>query len=278
MISVITPVYNGERFIESCIKVVIDQTCLNFEHIIIDGGSTDRTVKIIKQYAKKYSHIHWISEKDQGQSDAMNKGIAIAKGEILAILNVDDFYEPNVLNRISEMFKALPEPSLLVGNCNVWVDDGKLKFVNKPSKLKLTELLLGFSVNQYPSNPSAYFYHTSLHQKIGPYKIEEHYVMDVDFLFRAVQVATVKYVNETWGNFREIEGTKTVNDGRSGQGYYRMERLLKGYQKELPLLQRWQVVTKYEFYKTWRRIKYFSKNPQELRAKLRKFSSTLSLI
>jgi len=58
----------------------------------------------------------------------MNKGIAIAKGEILAILNVDDFYEPDVLNRISEIFKALPEPSLLVGNCNVWVDDDKLKF------------------------------------------------------------------------------------------------------------------------------------------------------
>jgi len=81
----------------------------------------------------------------------------IAKGEILAILNVDDFYEPDVLNRISEIFKALPEPSLLVGNCNVWVDDDKLKFLNKPTKLKLTDLLLGFNVNQYPVNPSAYF-------------------------------------------------------------------------------------------------------------------------
>jgi len=60
---------------------------------------------------------------------------------------VDDFYEPDVLNRISEIFKALPEPSLLVGNCNVWVDD-KLKFLNKPTKLKLTDLLLGFNVNQ----------------------------------------------------------------------------------------------------------------------------------
>jgi len=63
MISIITPVYNGERFIDSCIRVVIDQACLDFEHIIIDGGSTDRTVEIIKQYAEKYSHIRWISEK-----------------------------------------------------------------------------------------------------------------------------------------------------------------------------------------------------------------------
>lgn len=268
MISVITPVYNGERFIDSCIRVVIDQACLDFEHIIIDGGSTDRTVEIIKQYADKYSHIRWISEKDKGQSDAMNKGIAMTKGEIIAILNVDDFYEPDVLNRISEIFKSLPDPSLLVGNCNVWVDDGKLKFVNKPTKLKLTDLLLGFRINQYPVNPSAYFYHTSLHQKIGVYKVDEHYVMDIDFLFKAIQVATVKYMDETWGNFREIEGTKTVNDGRSGQGYYRMESLLRFYRKDLTLFQRWQVASKYELYKTWRTINYFSRNPKRLKAKL----------
>ncbi len=116
MISVITPVYNGEKFIESCIQVVIDQNCPNVEHIImdVDGGSTDRTVEIIKKYAEKYPYIRWISEKDKGQSDAMNRGIAMAKGEILAILNVDDYYEPNVLNQISKIFETLPEPSLLM--------------------------------------------------------------------------------------------------------------------------------------------------------------------
>jgi len=103
MISIITPVY-GERFIDSCIRVVIDQACLDFEHIIIDGGSTDRTVEIIKQYAEILTHPVDF-RKDNGQSDAMNKGIAMAKS---LILNVDDFYEPDVLNRISEIFKALP--------------------------------------------------------------------------------------------------------------------------------------------------------------------------
>ncbi|MCL1463491.1 glycosyltransferase [Argonema galeatum] len=67
MISIITPVYNGDRFIESCIKVVIDQACPDVEHIIVDGGSTDRTLEIIQQYAEKYPHIRWISEKDSGQ-------------------------------------------------------------------------------------------------------------------------------------------------------------------------------------------------------------------
>ncbi|WP_146007550.1 glycosyltransferase family 2 protein, partial [Fischerella muscicola] len=141
MISVITPVYNGEKFIESCIKVVIEQNCPNVEHIIIDGGSKDGTVEIIKQYAKHYPHIRWISEKDQGQSDAMNKGIAMAKGEIISFLNVDDFYEPNVLNRVLKLFEKLPEPSLVVGNCNIWGDSQELKLINKPKKLKIEYLL-----------------------------------------------------------------------------------------------------------------------------------------
>lgn len=264
MISVITPVYNGAKFIESCIKVVIDQNCSHVEHIIVDGGSTDETVEIIKEYAQKYSHIRWISEKDKGQSDAMNKGIAMAQGEILAILNVDDYYEPNVLNRVSEMFKTLPEPSLLVGNCKVWNDEGKLDHINKPAKIKLTDLLLGCELNPHPMNPSAYFYHTSLHQKIGLYKVDEHYVMDLDFLLRAVQVATVKYVNETWGNYRQLEGTKTVNDIKTGESASRGKQLLKSYQKQVPLLIQWQIFIKLEIYKNKQKVKYLLKQTQQL--------------
>ena len=83
LISVITPSYNGERFIENCIKNVIEQKCPEVEHVIVDGGSTDGTVDIIRHHAENYSHIRWISEPDQGQSDAMNKGIAMARGDIL---------------------------------------------------------------------------------------------------------------------------------------------------------------------------------------------------
>ncbi len=268
MISVITPVYNGEKFIESCIKVVIEQNCPDVEHIIMDGGSKDGTVDIIKQYAEKYPHIRWISEKDNGQSDAMNKGIAMAKGKILAILNVDDYYEPNVLNRITEIFKTLPEPSLVVSNCNIWDDDGLLLEVNKPAKLKFKDLLLGWDINPFPANPSAYFYHTSLHQLIGLYDINEHDAMDMRFLLKAVQTTTVKYVNETWGNFRLIKGTKTHDGLASGQTMKLIESILEQHRKELPLLQRWQVAIKFQYYikKRWLiiRAKYFLKKPQEL--------------
>jgi glycosyltransferase involved in cell wall biosynthesis len=275
MISVITPVYNGERFIEACIKVVIEQNCPDVEHIIVDGGSTDQTVEIIKQYTEKYPHIRWISEKDKGQSDAMNKGIAMGKGDILAILNVDDYYEPNVLNRALELFKDLPEPSLLVGNCNVWDERNKLTAVYKPSKCNFKNMLQGLKDSNFPTNPSAYFYHSSLHERVGLYEVDEHYAMDLEFLLRVVQVATVNYVDETWGNWVKLEGTKTVTLWQNPkEGHKVVNKILRKYRKYLPKLQRWEVAIKCEFDMLWRRnliprLKYYFQNPKEITKALR---------
>jgi glycosyltransferase involved in cell wall biosynthesis len=267
MISIITPVYNGDRFIEACLNVVINQHCPDVEHLIIDGGSTDHTVAILQKYAAQYPHIRWISEPDRGQSDAMNKGIALAKGEILGILNVDDYYEPNVLNRILTCFQTLPEPGLLVGNCRTIDSQGRSLHVNRPQKLHITDLLLGTSIHPHPVNPSAYFYHTSLHQRMGLYKVEEHFAMDLDFLLRAVQVAHVHYVDEIWGNYRYIEGTKTFEDQAQGTSDDRAQQLFQTYKQALPLSQRWQLRGKYALYqqrRTLRSLGYFAQHPQHL--------------
>ena len=257
VISVITPVYQGENFIECCIKTVIDQGCSHVEHIIVDGGSHDRTVQIIRRYVGEYPHIRWISEKDKGQSDAMNKGISMANGKILGILNVDDFYEPNVLNRVSEIFANLPEPSLVVGNCNVWDEKGNLILVNRPKNLKLTDLLLGMKVNNFPLNPSAYFYHASLHREIGLYELDDHYSMDLDFLLRAVQAANVKYIDENWGNFRYLPGTKTFQDCKNGRHPHRMGQLMTDYWKGLSSTQKWELTIKQRSYDYKKRIRGF---------------------
>ncbi len=260
MISIITPVFNSERFIADCMDHVIEQNCPHLEHIIVDGGSTDQTVPIIQQYADRYPHIRWISERDQGQSDAMNKGIAMATGDIIGILNVDDYYEPAVLHRVVDRFQALPEPTLLVGNCNIWDGAGHLIEVNRPQTLRLVDLVTGVNVHPYPCNPAAYFYHRSLHQITGLYAVDDHYSMDLDFILRAVQSANVVYVDETWGNYRRLEGTKTVNDMQSGQMNARVKRLLKHYRKDLTVSQKIQLA----LYDRWQTMQHFLSRPGEL--------------
>ncbi|MBW4524945.1 MAG: glycosyltransferase [Phormidium tanganyikae FI6-MK23] len=250
MITIITPVYNGELYIEACLRSVIQQNCLEVEHLIIDGGSSDLTIELVKRYAENYPHIRSVSEKDQGQSDAMNKGIRLAKGEIIGFLNVDDYYEPNVLNQAIDIFKTLPVPSFVVGNCNVWDDHGNLKKYNRPRNLSFTDLLLGANINPHPVNPSAYFYHACLHDTIGDYKVDEHFALDVDFILRAVQVATVKHIDRTWGNYREIAGTKTVTDWQTGQGAARSAALLKRYRDQLPFFTRTQNAVLYSVLNT----------------------------
>ena len=256
MISVITPVYNGEKFIESCIKVVIEQNCPDAEHIIVDGGSTDGTVNIIKQYAEQYPHISWVSEPDKGQSDAMNKGLALAKGEIIGFLNVDDFYEPNVLKRVLQIFKTLPEPSLLLGNCNFHNEQEKV-WVHRPANPELAEWLKIWNSCPWPINPSAYFYHKSLHQKIGIYNLNDHYAMDFDFLLRAVQIANCKYVNETWGNYRFIKGTKSFETGESGEYKNIQARMYKLYSKNLPIKERLKLLVGYYIHCKYPKTGYF---------------------
>ena len=234
-LSIITPVFNGIRFIEACIRNVIDQQCPGVEHIIIDGGSTDGTAAVIERYASEYRHIRWLSEPDRGQSDAMNKGIALAVGEIVGFLNVDDYYELDVLNRIVERFSSLTEPALLVGNCNIWDDHGSLLTVNRPSGISYFNLLKGDYETSFPMNPSAYFYHKSLHGRIGLYDVDEHFSMDVHFIYKAVQQARVVYVDELWGNYRFLKGTKTYMDDRSGQNQVRVAAITDHYRKSAPL-------------------------------------------
>ena len=239
-LSIITPVFNGEKYVEQCLKNVVEQNCACLEHIIMDACSTDETLEIVRDYARRYPHIRLITEKDKGQSDAMNKGVTLAKGSIIGFLNVDDYYEPGVLNRVVARFVSLAEPSLLVGNCRVLDAHDNLLFMNRPAKLRLQDIVLAPYINPWPINPAAYFYHKSLHDKAGLYDIEENYALDLDFLLRALQVAQVTYVDETWGNFRFIEGTKTFNDTQVGANVQRFQAVLDSYRKDLPpTVQQW---------------------------------------
>ena len=117
-ISVITPSYNQGRYIEAAINSVLDQNYADFEHIIIDACSTDETVEVLQ----KYSHLKWISEPDEGQSDALNKGFKLAKGDIACWLNADDFYLPETFSKVS---KILANPIIDIVYANNLFCDAK---------------------------------------------------------------------------------------------------------------------------------------------------------
>jgi glycosyltransferase involved in cell wall biosynthesis len=232
VLSIITPCYNAEKYIADCIESVVAQGCPSLEHIIIDGASQDRTIAILREKATQYRHIQFVSEPDRGQSDAMNKGIRMARAEYISILNVDDFYEPGVLARIARLIEGLREPRFIVGACNVLGEGDKLCRVNRPKVLDLDNILAGAP---FPNNPSAYFYPKSIHETVGYYDVEEHITMDLKFLMAVVQELEPLYIDEILGNFRFIPGTKTFETEQDGTAEKRRREVFRDYFARLPM-------------------------------------------
>lgn len=231
VITVITPVLNGADFITGCLENVAAQDCPQAVHLVVDGLSTDGTQERVKAFASGHPRVELISEKDSGQSDAMNNGIAAAKTPLVGFLNADDYYEPGTLKRVAALAADLPEPSFIYGNLQVWGDGGKDLGLQKPVPMTLKNLCRG---KPYPLNPASYFYHKSLHEAAGPYDVDDHYTMDLDFLYRVTTHAKARYFDERWGHFRLIEGTKTLGELQSGESFQRQIALREKYVKQLP--------------------------------------------
>ena len=223
----------------------------------MDGGSKDGSLEILEEYSSKYPHIRFVSEKDNGQSDAMNKGIKLAKGPWISFLNVDDFYEPGALKRILEIIKGTSEKTrILVSNLNIWNAEGKLERITKPHSMNVCSLIADLC--DWPYNPSSYFYPASIHKTIGYFPEKEHYAMDYDFILKAaVAGIPFEYHNETWGNFRLLPDAKTSQDQVANQSYSRSQVLRDFYFEKLSFAQKIKVrYLKANWYFTlkWRRF------------------------
>ncbi len=175
-ISIITVVLNGEKTLERTIKSVINQSYKNFEHIVIDGGSTDGTIKILKKYSKKISY--WKSEKDKGIYDAMNKGIKKSKGNIIGILNSDDYYLKNALKIVNDYFNKFEKIDFLFGS----VKKNRVMSGFYPKKIS-------YRFNIYPGHSSGFFIKKKTHDKIGLYNTKFKFSADLDLIYRLI----VKY-------------------------------------------------------------------------------------
>lgn len=229
ILSILTPTFQGAAYLEACLENVAEQWAEGIEHLVVDGGSTDGTIQILEKYAAMYRHIRWVSEKDRGQSDAMNKAIGLAKGKWIGFLNVDDYYEPFVLPKILSHIKNHEEETcLLVGNLMVRNEKDEALRLNRPAHMSLPRILADCC--EWPFNPSAYFYPARLHEKISYFPENEHYAMDYDFIIKVfMHRIPVYYFDELWGNFRLMPSAKTGKDQLENLSYERALALRKKY-------------------------------------------------
>lgn len=199
-ISIITPSFNSSEYLEEAILSVLKQNYANYEHIIVDGGSTDKTLEILK----KYSHLKWISEPDKGQSDAMNKGFAMSCGDIIVYLNADDYFEKEAFISVIPFFEK--GHCFVVGKVRVVFDDGT-SWMSDP-EYTFNEMLYWWRPQAHSVNPSGYFYTREVQNEIK-FNTENHYIMDIQFLLDASLKYTFVKIDKVLGNFRLIKGTKT---------------------------------------------------------------------
>ena len=202
-ISIITPSFNQGKYIGRSIASVADQQYPLLEYIIIDGGSTDDTLDIIRQHSKEISY--WISEPDRGQSHAINKGLARATGEIIGWLNSDDISCPATLLRVGEFMGNHPECDAVFGG--LLIIDGQDRVLNgywpAPPDVRYT---YGVALDVHQQ---ALFWRKSLTDRIGGIDEELHYFMDLEFIIRILKAGMVGQIQQYLGALRLHEATKT---------------------------------------------------------------------
>lgn len=184
-ISVVTPSYNQAKYIKATIDSVLSQNYPNLEYLVMDGGSTDGTIEILKSYGKK---LKWVSEQDNGQTHAINKGLRQATGEIMAYLNSDDIYFPGTLSAVGEYY-AKTKADWITGDCLVINDAGEPNpggwLVRGYKRLLMalysrTTLMIADSMLPQPST----FWSRRAWERVGEFNEDYHYVMDYDYWLR----------------------------------------------------------------------------------------------
>lgn len=202
-ISIITPSLNSAQYLEEAIESVLAQEYKNVEHVIVDGGSDDGTLEILK----KYKHLIWVSEPDNGQSCAMNKGFRMSSGNIIGYLNADDYYLPDAFNTVIKYFKT--GANFVVGKVKVIMEHGN-GWICDP-KVDHLDMLRHWEPQAFCVNPVGYFYKREIQVKVGGYNESNHHAMDLEFLLAASQNWKLTKVSENneLGVFRFFKGTKT---------------------------------------------------------------------
>jgi glycosyltransferase involved in cell wall biosynthesis len=202
-ISIVTPSYNQSKFLERTILSVIKQNYPNLEYIIIDGGSTDGSVEIIRKY--EHYLAYWVSEPDQGQADAIRKGFEKSSGEIMAWLNSDDLYLPMALWKVAKLFRQNPEADLVYGNIYLIDEDdrkiGELRFTKFDFKTLIFE---GGNLHQ-----TGAFWRRRIYEQVGGINPCYKFCMDFDFFCRVAEVGRLVHLRDYLACFRIHKNAKS---------------------------------------------------------------------
>lgn len=203
-VSVVTPSLNQAAFIEATIRSVLDQDYPALDYIVIDGGSKDGTVEILQRYS---SRLRWISEPDRGQADAINKGLRMAKGDILAYLNSDDLYLPGTLSRVAGYLAAHPEAGWVYGDCRLIDQAGNAIGRLRAPAFDLNRMILQ---GEYIPQPAA-FWLRSAAAAVGEFDVTLRYSMDYDFFIRLGQRTPGRRLDAELACFRLQPASKTIS-------------------------------------------------------------------
>jgi glycosyltransferase involved in cell wall biosynthesis len=199
-ISIVTPTYNSETVIKNCLESVASQSYKNFEHLVIDGASTDGTVQVLNEYSKSIFKI--VSERDNGIYDAMNKGINLATGEIVGFLNSDDFYiNNNILAKVADIFI---EDTLLDACYADLLYTDKLDTSRIVRYYKSKKFVPGaFAKGWCPPHPT-FFLRRSVFERFGYFNLNYSIAADVELMMRLLEINNIRarYVPELWVKMR----------------------------------------------------------------------------
>jgi len=203
-VTIVTPSFNQAPFLEATLRSVLEQDYANIEYFVMDGGSADGSLELIQRYAPRLAG--WVSEKDRGQTDAINKGFARASGQILAWLNSDDTYQPGAVRAAVEYLQSHPETGMVYGDCH-FIDAAGGTIGRFPAaQTDYRHLRQGYV--HIPQQAS--FWRAELWRQVGPLDPSFYFAMDYDLWVRLAKIAKLDYNPSYWANFRLHGSGKTV--------------------------------------------------------------------
>lgn len=203
LVTIVTPSFNQVRFLEQTIRSVLGQDHPNLEYLLVDGGSTDGSLQIIQKYSSQFAW--WVSETDEGQADAINKGLQRARGEIVAWLNSDDLYLPGAINQALQAFDQHPAAGLVFGDVLAINEDGQSINQLRYGNWSLLDLM-SFRVIGQPS----VFMRRSVLEQAGFLDTSYHFLLDHQLWLRMAQLAEICYIPHNLSAARFHADSKNV--------------------------------------------------------------------